>query len=399
MRRTLTCLIALLVLFPPLWARAGVLEAPGTDLEVSLMTYGPGAIYWERFGHDAIRLRDRVSGESAEFNYGVFDFEDKSFMWNFARGHMRYMLDAEHGETDQQDFVDEGRLVIQQVLALSPQQAQNLRAFLLWNMRPENLTYDYDYLTDNCATRVRDALNRALDGALKPILSATPAPLTYRQQIDRLMSPERLLMLGMDLGLGPSSDRPLNEWQESFIPMVLQRELRRVRVRDEHGNPTPLVVSEAQLAPNHVQPPPDEPLNLDVPLGIAGLILAAILVVSRRLLPTLHAVVAITYLLFAGIVGLLLIALWTLTAHHGAWANGNLLVFNPVALAMLGAAWGTRRNMRAGSLVRWLSVCQLGAALLALLFHFLGVIPQQNLPWLLFATPVWLAIAFGLFAL
>ena len=65
---------------------------PARDLEVSLITYGPGAIYWERFGHDAIRIRDRVSGESADFNYGVFDFEDRAFLWNFARGYMRYMI-------------------------------------------------------------------------------------------------------------------------------------------------------------------------------------------------------------------------------------------------------------------------------------------------------------------
>jgi hypothetical protein len=35
---------------------------------------------------------------------------------------------------------------------------------------------------------------------------------------------------------------------------------------------------------------------------------------------------------------------------------------------------------------------------LELMLHFLGGMPQQNLPWLLFATPVWLAIAVGLHA-
>src|SRR5580698_9027139 len=101
-------------------ARAGVLTSPGEDLEVSLVTYGPGAVYWERFGHDAIRIRDRVSGESGDFNYGVFDFEDSAFMLNFARGRMRYMIDAETSDINQQDFVAEGRSVLEQRLALSP---------------------------------------------------------------------------------------------------------------------------------------------------------------------------------------------------------------------------------------------------------------------------------------
>lgn len=49
MRRSITCLSAVLGLGVGLCARAGVIDAPGGDLEVSLITYGPGAIYWERF--------------------------------------------------------------------------------------------------------------------------------------------------------------------------------------------------------------------------------------------------------------------------------------------------------------------------------------------------------------
>src|SRR5580704_6185917 len=61
----------------PAWADVG--NAPGENLEVSLVTYGPGEIYWERFGHDAIELRDTVSGEEINFNYGVFNFDEKNF--------------------------------------------------------------------------------------------------------------------------------------------------------------------------------------------------------------------------------------------------------------------------------------------------------------------------------
>lgn len=187
MRRNGVCLCAVLLgLIISVSARAGVLTAPGGDLEVSLVTYGVGAIYWEHFGHDAIRIRDRVSGESGDFNYGVFDFEDSAFLWNFARGHMRYMIDAGSSDINQQDYIDAGRSVVEQQLALSAAQASSLRDFLIWNLRPENLSYDYDYLTRNCSTRIRDALNSALGGALQRALTARPAPMTYRQQIDRL---------------------------------------------------------------------------------------------------------------------------------------------------------------------------------------------------------------------
>ena len=79
--------------------------------------------------------------------------------------------------------------------------------------------------------------------------------------------------------------------------------------------------------------------------------------------------------------------------HRAAWGNANLLVFNPLAFALIGAAWRARDGTRGGRLARTLVAIQLGAAFLALLVHFLGSTSQQNLPWLLFSIPVWLAIA------
>jgi hypothetical protein len=400
MRRSAICLYVLLLsVAVSVSASAGVLDAPGAALEVSLITYGPGAIYWERFGHNAIRIRDRTSGESADFNYGVFDFEDSAFIWNFARGHMHYMIDAESSDINQQDFIEEGRSVLEQRLALSPAQAQSLRAFLLWNLRPENLSYDYDYLTNNCSTRIRDALNSVLGGTLRPALTARPAPMTYRQQIDRLMSAQPWLMLGMDLGLGPSADQPLNEWQESFVPMVLAREIDTVRLPDGHGGVQPLVVSEREIAPNHLKAPSTSPPNLNLPLGIVGVALAAVLMASRSRLPLLYCSVAVGFLVLAGFLGTILIALWTVTTHYAAWQNENLLVFNPLAFAMVGATWRSRDGIDGSRLMRTLVGIQVGAGLIGLLLHFLHLRPgiaQQNLPWLLFAIPVWLAIAVGL---
>ena len=63
-------------------AHAGVANAPGANLRVTMITYGPGETYWERFGHIAIELRDSQNGEAISFNYGVFDFDEKGFLLN-----------------------------------------------------------------------------------------------------------------------------------------------------------------------------------------------------------------------------------------------------------------------------------------------------------------------------
>src|SRR5487761_536146 len=194
-------LIAMAWLLSALPARASVTNAPGANLQVSLITYGPGETYWERFGHDAIELRDSASGEAVNFNYGVFDFNEANFFLNFARGRMHYLMDAAPSDLDQSYYVEAGRSVTRQRLAMTAEQAGALRDFLLWNLRPENAGYNYDYFVDNCTTRVRDALDKALGGVLKTQLAARAGGMTFRQQTDRLMSAQPWLMLVLDLGL------------------------------------------------------------------------------------------------------------------------------------------------------------------------------------------------------
>jgi hypothetical protein len=377
-------------------AHAGVTDAPGEKLEISLITYGPGDIYWERFGHDAIELRDTVSGEEVDFNYGVFNFDEKNFFFNFARGQMHYLIDAEPTTDEQNFYAQAGRSVTRQRLALTPQQAAALRDFLLWNLRPENATYNYDYYVDNCTTRVRDALDRALGGVIKARLTKLPGGMTYRQQTVRLMSAQPWLMLILDLGLGPYADQPLTAWQESFLPEELQKNLRSVAVPDGHGGTQPLVQNETLLSPNRLDAPPATPPDLRLPLGIAGLVFAALIVATWRYARLAYALLSTLFLLTAGLVGLVMLMLWTLTTHHSAWANANLLLFNPLAFVLLRAPWQARHSIGVSRLTTSVLLIQLIGLLLAVGLHLLPGIVQQNQPWILFALPCWLALAWSL---
>ena len=393
-RNLLLLALSMLALLPP--AHASVANAPGANLEVSLVTYGPGETYWERFGHDAIELRDTASGEAINFNYGVFDFSEKNFLLNFARGRMHYLMDAAPSDLDERYYAEAGRSITRQRLAMTAEQAAALRDFLLWNLRPENAGYAYDYYVDNCTTRVRDALDKALGGVLESGLEARTGGMTYRQQTVRLMSAQPWLMLVLDLGLGPYADRPLNAWQESFLPEVLQAQLREVRIDDGHGNLQPLVQSEQLLSPNRLDVPPPAAPDLRPPLAAAGLLLAALIVIGRRWWPAGYALLGTLYLIAAGLVGLLLLVLWTLTTHHSAWANANLLLFNPLAFLLLPTLWRSRRGFAASRFIDGVIALQLLACMVALLLHLLPGTVQQNQPWLLFALPCWLALAWSL---
>jgi len=395
MRQTIALLLALFLLaVAP--ARASVANAPGANLEVALVTYGPGDIYWERFGHDAIELRDTVSGEAVNFNYGVFDFNEKNFFLNFARGRMHYLMDAEPTGDEESYYVQVGRSITRQHLALTPGQAAALRDFLFWNLRPENAGYNYDYYVDNCTTRVRDALDKALGGIIKTRLAVQAGGMSYRQQTDRLMSGQPWLMLLLDLGLGPYADQPMTAWSESFLPYELQTNLRGIRVPDSHGGTQPLVQDEQLLSPNRLQVPPAQAPELRLPLGAAGLAFAILLAATARRARLVHALLATLYLVAAGLVGLLLLTLWTLTTHHSAWANANLLLFSPLAFLLLRAVWQARRDIAPSRFANSVLILQLAATLVAVLLHMLPGTVQQNQPWILFALPVWAALAWSL---
>ncbi len=393
-RRHAAALWALLLLglFLALPAWCGVRDAPGKDLEVSLITYGPGTIYWERFGHDAIQIRDTVSGESVNFNYGVFDFKQKDFLLNFARGRMNYMMDAEPSQAEMDWYKEQGRSVRRQVLSLSPEQAATLRDNLFVNLRPENLHYHYDYFVNNCTTKVRDALDQVLGGQLQQQLSGQQSNFSYRQQTDRLMAGQPWLMLALDLGLSSYADQPINAWQGAFLPDTLAEGVANAEIGDGATHSRPLVAGDTLLATSQLTPPPVSPPDLRVPLGLAGLGLAVLLLLLGRMHSDLahlgFGIVATAWLLLAGVAGLLMLGLWLLTAHQAAWANANLLLLNPLAFMLLIAVWRNAVSSLA-HLVAWLVTL---LAALALAANLSGFLSQQNLPWILLALPTWLAI-------
>ena len=386
--RAIRFLLALCLLLSPLSAAA--------TPRIGVMTMQPGEVFWERFGHDAIVVEDPARGEALSYNYGFFDPSEPGFLGRFVRGEMQYMLVALPLAQDLQYYREVGRGASIQWLDLDPAQARGLAAELAENAKPENARYRYDYYTDNCTTRVRDALDKALGGVLESGLEARTGGMTYRQQTVRLMSAQPWLMLVLDLGLGPYADRPLNAWQESFLPEVLQAQLREVRIDDGHGNLQPLVQSEQLLSPNRLDVPPPAAPDLRPPLAAAGLLLAALIVIGRRWWPAGYALLGTLYLIAAGLVGLLLLVLWTLTTHHSAWANANLLLFNPLAFLLLPTLWRSRRGFAASRFIDGVIALQLLACMVALLLHLLPGTVQQNQPWLLFALPCWLALAWSM---
>lgn len=374
---------------------------PDSQPEISLLTIGPGDIFFERFGHNAIVVRDPTGGDALLYNYGIFDLSQQDFLLNFARGRMRYRMAVDELDDDVQMYRDEGRSITEQHLNLLPMQASALVEFLEWNARPENAQYRYDYFEANCSTRVRDALDKALGGALHAQSEGRSRGYTYRLDALRLMAPAPLLMLGIDLGLGPYADQRIDYWQESFEPETLSTLLPLVTMKDADGKDMPLVRPTVTIAVGQVEEPPALPPDLRWEFLVLGLVLGvAIVLLGRSQRATARiplALFATLFELFCGLGGCVLLFLWLATDHKAAWRNENLLLLSPLCLLLIPAWIGAfRANARARNATRWIAWSVAVIAGIALFSKILPWFVQSNVQWIVLFLPIHVALAMGL---
>ncbi len=404
-------LVLLLLLVPPSVAQTGPITqkaqtapAPGSELTIYVMTMGVGAEVWERFGHNAIVVEDRSRGTAIAYNYGMFSFRQENFVLRFIQGRMDYWMAGYPVADEVPRYRGMRRSIWRQELNLTPTERAEMRDFLEWNARDENKFYRYDYYLDNCSTRVRDALDRILHGALKA-QSAGTASGNFRFHTLRLVAANPFLWLGLGLIEGQPVDRPNTRWEEMFLPLKLRDYLREVTVKDSAGTTMPLVVREETLYQSTAFPVPEAPPNWQLPLLGIGALLGALFwwggTRGRAAAPARYALLVggSFWALLTGVAGTIMVGLWAFTDHAVAARNENVLQCSLVALVLAAALpfavgdrdWGGRWARGAALLIGGLS---LAGVLLKLLpgFH------QANWPVLAVLVPANLGLVAGVLA-
>lgn len=382
MRAVVRLLLMLLLSFPCI-----VAATP----RIGVATMQPGGIFWERFGHDAIVVADDAAGAATSYNFGFFDPAEPGFIGNFVRGHMRYRLVALPFEDDLVLYRDEGRGVRIQWLDLTDAQAGSLAASLAVNARPENAVYTYDYFRDNCATRVRDAIDRSLGGVLRSQLEGRSRGATYRSEAVRLASPAPWMWLGFDIGLGPRADVPLSLWDEAFVPMHLSAALDDIRIDGR-----PLVRATQEILPHRIAPEPAESSRPAWPWLVSGLALGVLLAFTARRAPRMVLAFALPFWLAGGFLGTLMLFIWLATVHVFGWENHNLLLLSPLGWLLVPGAFRGLRRRAPGRVFHWTLAL---VALLAAVGMFVSWLPlpaQDNTRWIALLLPLHVGLWAGL---
>ena len=252
-------------------------RTPDSLLTVTLITYEQGGAVYERYGHNAIWIHDAATGVDEHYDYGRFSFQQQNFLLRFIQGRMWYAMGFESDARGMVDaYVRQGRKVWMQELDIPPAERARLRAFLAWNYLPENRDYAYDYYRDNCSTRIRDALDQALGGAIRRH-GAAPSGWTWRDETRRLNQHSVPLYTGLLIVLGQPVDAEMTGWEQMFLPMRLREALNRITVTGPDGVARPVVKAERLISEGGRWPAPERPSNWLPGHLIAGVLLGGVL--------------------------------------------------------------------------------------------------------------------------
>lgn len=427
----LFCLLLLLSLGSrPLWAQQSGASLPPIEdresielprdlsqLHFYLITVDVGDNVWDNFGHTALRVVDEASDTDLIFNWGLFDpgIGYLRFGSRFLRGIMDYRLGVYPTDRELARYRDQQRTVWQDRINLSNEQKRRLYQRLAWNLRDENIVYDYDYFFDNCTTRVRDYLDEALQGELAEESRARVSR-SFRDEVRTHYASLPSVALSVDILLNERVDRRMTQWEQMFLPLQLRERLEGFQAEGGAGD-SPGLLSDSQVLMEF--PAPQSGPSAWLLLG--GLWLPTLfLLLSMRRVPItsfssrqgftfrlpwlsyrLMGLLALIIALGSGILGSLMLFAWFGSSLEDLHHNLNLLLLWPtdilgVGLALYWLVIGRSRELSSGrhQLVTLYMSLHALAALVYLVLGLLNVSGQEVGMLMLSLVPLLLAMAF-----
>ena len=328
------------------------------SVHVSLVTFYPGSEPHNIWGHSEIRVQQ--GPVDVYFNYGVFDFQAPAFMWRFMLGQTDYLCQPVPRAYAMLGM--ENRRMVEQELNLPQDKAIMVRDFLWNNAQPENRTYRYKFLSDNCSTRPRDIIEMAAGEGLRyPAMS--DSTVTYRDILAHYCRNYAWERFGIDLVLGWDVDTVLDQRATMFIPMLLMDAVADATITTD-STTTRLVrattVPIDKSTEGNVRPPTPWYLS---PMTVAVLVLALTLMVTWRDWRRHDVARWFDTILFSagGLAGCLLFFLIFFSTHEATSPNINIAWLNPLLLLLAILPWFKKTRNAA----RWLHA--LNALVVALL--------------------------------
>ena len=335
------------------------------EFKISILSIGEGQSLADAFGHTGIRIIDKKTNNDVVFNFGIYDYNAPNFYSNFVKGRPVYKLGVQNYISFTNNYIKQDRYIIEHEINLDKKATQKIINLLVKNLEDPN--YVYDYLRDNCSTRVADLFikqTEQLQNTEIDILTEN----SYRELIHSKINENSWGALGIDLCLGAIMDRKISINETLFLPEKLMQYLDSLIEKDSKSITKNIIFSpQSSLLYNE---------NLPNPLLINSLL--SVLLILITFLNFKKSIwkkwIDILIYFSSGTLGVLVIYLWFFSNHFASAQNFNFLWAFPFNLIMVYAL--LRKNPP-----NWaVNFIKLNIILLALLFiHWATGVQKYNI--------------------
>lgn len=366
--------------------RAEWADSRPEDLLIKLVTFGPGDDVYNFFGHNALVVEDTARHMAGLYNFGMFSF-GPDMLPNYMKGKLTFWVAETPVRATFAHYIDMNRSIHVQELDLAPAARADLARALAWQVLPENREYLYDHYFDNCSTRLRDLIDRAVGGQFHAALDK-PARMTHRGHTMRMTQKSPLVAFALVFWMNDRQERPIKQWDELFLPSELEQQVAHLQYKNAAGQTVPLVaasyaVFEARRPPIPVTPATGWPWTLALGCFGGGLFWLTAVWWKRsgsKLARALFGLEHAAWGTLLGVIGTAGFLMWAFTEHKVTFRNENQLLANPLTLLWLplgiAIAFGSTRAL---TWTRYVFYALAGMSLLLLVLKLLPTFDQDTL--------------------
>jgi len=317
------------------------------NLRISLLTVEPRANQvYTIFGHTALRLQNAEPSYDVVFNWGTFDFNKPNFIPLFMKGETDYFLSVSDFSSFYYSYAMGNATITEQILNIPEDQKDALIAMLQNNLHPENLEYRYNFIFDNCTSRVRDIIENFCGGQLN--YPEQKEEVTFRKLIHECTKPYPWLEAGIDCLIGNGADSLVSVRNELWLPVKLKEALDHSAVTGKDGSRYPIVLSSHIILSSQEEEEEDNTSgsSLNGPL-ISGYLLLVLLIgilFAAYLKKRRYRFVPAVLFLVAGIGGCIVAITCFFSIHPCTWPNWNIVWLHPFHLIGFAGFFFRRMN-------------------------------------------------------
>ncbi len=215
------------------------------------------------------------------------------------------------------------RGVLEQELNLSAPQKKKIQSFLFENIREENRYYKYDFLYDNCTTRLRDIIFSGKENEQLSLSVIVQSGQTFRDHLHVYLNRAEMpwTKLGIDLLIGIGADMPMDNLESMFLPDFL---FKGLSIANNATNK--MVTNEIVQVKDMQMVPTPQPFYL-TPLFIISICSLLLLLFSFRSkkYPALLNISDQVLFIVTGLLGVFLLFMWFGTDHQSCSYNINII--------------------------------------------------------------------------